>query len=48
MLGKPSSGEKVQIDRSIESALNVLSLMIDGEWEQAMTLLNSAPCKEYL
>ena len=48
VLGKPSSGEKVQIDRSIKSALNVLSLMIDGEWEQAMTQLHGTPSKENL
>ena len=48
VLGKPSLCEKAQIDRSIKSALNVLSWMIDGEWEQAMTQLHGTPSKEKL
>ena len=48
VLGKPSSSEKAKIDESIEIALKVLSLMMNGDWQRAMTRLNSPPKEEKL
>tara|TARA_A100001011_G_scaffold388830_1_gene469223 strand:- start:1090 stop:1689 length:600 start_codon:yes stop_codon:yes gene_type:complete len=48
VLGKPSPSEKAKIDASIDIALKMLSLMMNGDWQQAMTCLNTAPKQEKL
>ena len=48
VLGKPSPSEKAKIDESIDIALKMLSLMMNGDWQQAMTCLNTAPKQEKL
>ena len=48
VLGKPSLTEKVQIIESIEAALNVLSFMVKGDWQIAMSQLNAVSNGEKL
>ena len=48
VLGTPTSNEKAQIDQSIETALNVLSFMMNGDWQKALTRLNTVPNTEKL
>ncbi len=40
VLGKAPAAEQTAIDAAITAALHVLPLMLEGQWQQAMTRLN--------
>ena len=41
VLGKPKTDDRITIDQGLESALQQLPLLLDGEWQKAMTELHS-------
>ncbi|MDQ6629822.1 MAG: aminoacyl-tRNA hydrolase [Pseudomonadota bacterium] len=45
VLRKPSAGDRIEIDRSIEQSLSGLDLLLAGDMERAMMKINARPAK---
>jgi peptidyl-tRNA hydrolase, PTH1 family len=41
VLGRPSKSDKIEIDQSIDAALQVLPLVVEGQISRAMTMLHT-------
>jgi PTH1 family peptidyl-tRNA hydrolase len=41
VLGKPSGGDRIAIERAIDAAIDVLPLAVQGEWARAMNQLHA-------